>query len=141
MDLLVSRVKHISLTGAKMNDTAITPAEDARGISRMMYQQVIDQENKEQEELNKILNQLQHLDISTQMLKLIQDNIEKAALSGQHSIEVRFLDTFQVGELTRYQTIEVWYYGYLKDHLRSNGYNPRLSGEAIGYEDILLLTW
>jgi uncharacterized LabA/DUF88 family protein len=124
-----------------MNDTGIKSAEDARGISRVMDQLVIDQENKEQEEQNIILNQLQHSGNDIQMSELIQDNIEKAAQLSQSSIEVRFPDTFQVGELTRYQTIEVWYHGFLKDHLSSNGYKPRLSGEAIGYEDILLLTW
>ena len=122
-----------------MTDTTthIPSAEEAREITRRVIQETIDAEKREQEERKTLLGQLD----TTSVLKSIALSITKAAKSEETKVEVRFPDTFQVGEWDIYQTVEAWYVDFLQDHMRKLGYTSRLIGDAIGYEDTLELTW
>ena len=114
--------------------TPIPSAEEAREITRRVIQEA---EKREQEERKRLLGQLD----TTSVLKSIALSITKAAKSEETKVEVRFPDTFQVGDWDMYQTATVWYMEFLQDHLSQLGYTSLLIGDAIGYEDTLQLTW
>lgn len=120
-----------------MDCTTIPSADEARDITRRVIQAAMEAAMEEQEERKRLLGQLD----TTSVLELIASSITKAAKDEETKVEVRFPDTFQVGDWDIYQTVGAWYEDFLQDHLSQLGYTSRLIGDAIGYEDTLELTW
>ena len=117
--------------------TPFPSAEEARDITERVIQATMEVEKREQEKRERLLGQLD----TTSVLELIASSITKAAKDEHTKVEVRFPDTFQVGDWDIYQTVGAWYEDFLQDHLSQLGYTSRLIGDAIGYEDTLELTW